>query len=91
MFNRKVVLEFTDVYYTMNDVLDAVIKYYKDDGILCSVIGKDNLGNPLLLINFRTYELKVKNLSPGYVQYALPPDDVWPPLMAIQQIVLREI
>lgn len=91
MFNRKIVLEFTDVYYNMNDVLDAVVKYYKDKGILCSIIGKDNRSNPLLLINLRTYELKVKNLGPGYAQYTLPPDDQWPPSITNQQIILRQI
>ncbi|MDQ0148612.1 hypothetical protein ACFO6R_01320 [Eubacterium multiforme] len=91
MFNRKVLLELTDVYYNMDDLLKAVKEYYRDQGTLCRLIGRDNLGNPLLLINLRTYELKVKNITPGGVQCSLSPKETWPQIMGVQQIILKEI
>lgn len=91
MFNRKVLLELTDVYYNMDTLLKAVKEYYRDQGTLCKVIGKDNLGNPLLLINLRTYELRVKNITPGGVQRPLSPNETWPQVMGMQQIILKEI
>lgn len=91
MFNRKVILELDKAYYNMKDLIDAVLKYYTDRKTICSVIGKDSLDNPLLLINFRTYQLKVKNVTPGMNFYYLTPDENWPPLMTMQQVILKEI
>ena len=91
MFNRKVLLELTDVYYNIDTLLKAVKEYYREQGTLCKVIGTDNLGNPLLLINLRTYELRVKNITPGGVQCSLSPKETWPQIMSTQQIILKEI
>ncbi|WP_024613416.1 hypothetical protein [Clostridium sp. Ade.TY] len=91
MFNRKVLLDLDTVYYNMKDLLDALLKYYTDRGTICSVIGKDSQGNPILLINFKTYELRVKNVTPGMNFYYLLPDEKWPPLMSMQQVILKEL
>lgn len=92
MFNKnKIVLELDNIYYNITDLVNALIEYYKNSGIKCEVIGKDNLGNPILLMNSRKYFLKVRNVGPNFVQYTLPPGDVWPTFMSVQQIILTEI
>ncbi|HHW57055.1 MAG TPA: hypothetical protein GXX15_05180 [Clostridia bacterium] len=91
MSERKIVLEFENVYYTMEDIINAVIKYYQDKKVGCEVLGKDAIGNPILFINSKGYTLKVRNVGPGLVQYTLPPGTSWPTFMSAQQIILTEL
>ncbi|ORX23331.1 hypothetical protein BVF91_07340 [Thermoanaerobacterium sp. PSU-2] len=92
MLNKnKIILELDDVYYNMDDLLDALIKHYKSKGIKCKKLYDDKLHNPVLLVDLKKYVVNVKNIGPNLVQYTLPPGTVWPTFISLQQIILKEI
>jgi hypothetical protein len=49
--NKKIILELDDLYYNMDDLLDALIKHYKNKGVKCEKLYNDKLGNPVLLVD----------------------------------------
>lgn len=88
---NKIILELDDLYYNMDDLLDALIKHYKNKGIKCEKLYDDKLRNPVLLVDLKKYVVSVKNIGPNLVQYTLPPRTVWPTFIQAQQIILKEL
>lgn len=78
-------------YYNMDDLLDALIKHYKNKGIKCEKLYDDKLGNPVLLVDSKKYVVSVKNIGPNLVQYTLPPGTVRSTFISAQQIILKEL
>lgn len=88
---NKIVLELDELYYNMDDLLDALIRYYMNKGVKCEKLYNDELGNPIILIDSKKYMVNVKNVGPNFVQYTLPPKTVWPTFISAQQIILKEL
>ncbi|AFK85506.1 MULTISPECIES: hypothetical protein [Thermoanaerobacterium] len=87
--NKKIILELDDIYYNIDDLLEALIKHYKNKGVKCEKLYNDKVGNPVLLVDSKKYVVSVKNVGPNLVQYTLPPGTVWPTFISVQQIILK--